>query len=741
MNLRFIAAVALNVCVWLPNVAQSFHIKSGENITIFTPKAEAPVANTAFDMLREDVKAVLGSSVKVADNATDAQIVCKYDKSLPREGFKIFVEHGKLHIDAADAHGMAYGLLEVSRLMGVSPWEWWADCTIRSVKDFKLKEGFIKNESPAVAFRGIFINDEDWGLLPWANKREPESWTIKQGRLKGAVGPKTTEKIFQLLLRLRANYYWPPMHECTQPFFLTEGNREVAARYGIYIGGSHCEPMACSAAAEWGIRGKGDYNYIDNKEAVKKFWQDRLDEVKDQEILYTIGMRGVHDGAMQGAKTAEEKLNALQQVIYDQREMFEKTKPGMADGKQLFVPYKEVLDIYKAGLKVPEDVTLMWTDDNYGYIRHFPDSEERARKGGNGIYYHVSYWGAPQDYLWLGSFSPHILYQQMKLAYEKGIQQVWVLNVGDIKPAEFLIEQWMELAWSGFKGTENEVMDMMTAFYAREFGKKAGTRIANMMNEWHGLALERRPEFMGNTRVYENNRSWWAQHRAIPDWTTEDVKARVAAYKRISDEAEKITNMIADDRQSAYFQMVKYQVQGAAQMNFKFLCPEIKDEAYDSIAVLTKTYNDVLDGKRKWDGMMDMAPRKLPVFDRVNTLLSYPEPTEKFISILEKGKKVSDNAFSYSFPKDAIHNDSITIVLEALPAFPVDGDRLAVKVSTGTGHDKNVEFQTKYHAEEWKMNVLRNKAIKRISMPANSNKLTISILDEGVVLTGLKIKM
>jgi hypothetical protein len=499
--------------------------------------------------------------------------------------------------------------------------------------------------------------------------------------------------------------------------------------------------MACSAAAEWGIRGKGDYNYIDNKEAVKKFWQDRLDEVKDQEILYTIGMRGVHDGAMQGAKTAEEKLNALQQVIYDQRDMFEKTKPGMADGKQLFVPYKEVLDIYKAGLKVPEDVTLMWTDDNYGYIRHFPDSEERARKGGNGIYYHVSYWGAPQDYLWLGSFSPHILYQQMKLAYEKGIQQVWILNVGDIKPAEFLIEQWMELAWSGFKGTENEVMDMMTAFYAREFGKKAGTRIAKMMNEWHELALERRPEFMGNTRVYENNRSWWAQHRAIPDWTTEDVKARVAAYKRISDEAEKITNMIADDRQSAYFQMVKYQVQGAAQMNFKFLCPEIKDEAYDSIAVLTKTYNNGLDGKRKWDGMMDMAPRKLPVFDRVNTLLSYPEPTEKFISILEKGKKVSDNVFSYSFPKNAIHNDSITIVLEALPAFPVDGDRLAVKVTTGTGLDKNVEFQTKYHAEEWKMNVLRNKAIRRISMPANSNKLTISILDEGVVLTGLKIKM
>ena len=235
-----------------------------------------------------------------------------------------------------------------------------------------LRAGYSTEQSPAVAYRGIFINDEDWGILPWSG---------------GVIGPETNERIFQLMLRLRANYYWPAMHEVSQPFFTIPGNREMAHKYGIYIGGSHCEPMATSPAKEWEMRGVGDYNYVTNSEAVKNFWQERLEEVKGQDIVYTIGMRGLHDGSMQGTKTKEDKLRYLQQAIDDQREMLRSTvNVDVASVPQVFVPYKEVLDIYRSGLQVPDDVTLMWTDDNYGYIRHFPDSvrwrdlQERKRR-------------------------------------------------------------------------------------------------------------------------------------------------------------------------------------------------------------------------------------------------------------------------------------------------------------------------------------------------------------------------
>ena len=734
--------IALLSSCWISATAQSFTIKHGKNVNIYLQETAAPVANTALDMLKGDMRTVLDSRLTTTADSNRADIVGVYDNTLPREGFSLNVRRGIMRISAADAHGMAYGLLEVSRLMGVSPWEWWADCTPRQLQRFVLKDGYANKQSPAVAYRGIFINDEDWGLLPWAQKREPEAWTIKQGRLKGAVGSKCTEKIFQLLLRLRANYYWPPMHECTQPFFLTAGNREVAARYGIYIGGSHCEPMACSAAAEWGIRGKGDYNYITNRKEVKQFWQKRLNEVKDQDMLYTIGMRGVHDGAMQGVKTPKEKLDALQQVIADQREMLERTKPGMADGKQLFVPYKEVLDIYNAGLKVPDDVTLMWTDDNYGYIRHFPDAKERKRAGGNGIYYHISYWGAPQDYLWLGSFSPYLLHHQMKTAYERGIRQVWVLNVGDIKPAEFLIEQWMDYAWGGFETEKNKdvVMRRMEQFYEREFGQKYGKDIASMMAEWHHLAFERRPEFMANTRVYEKDRAKWAVQRRIDDWDSNDVAERVAAYQRLSDKAELIWQGIDNDRRAAYFQMVKYQVQAAAQMNFKFLCPEKADAAYDSIAALTQTYNMGIDGKGKWQGMMDMAPRKLPVFDRLAKPLTYPQPTEKKEKVcgLVELNKGEYHCFKCRVGK----NDSITLEMSFLPTFPINSDRLGFAISPSYDVEQVGEYQTKVHSEEWKQNVLRNRAVRRFTFPTNGNKIVgfqIDAVDDGLVILDIKM--
>ena len=284
-------------------------------------------------------------------------------------------KNGILHIEGADPHGLAYGLLEVSRIIGVSPWTFWAGSTTNPCTT--IKEGFELNEYPSVRYRGIFINDEDWGFTPWSSTVFER--LFNSANPEGMVGPHTTEEVFKLLLRLRANTYWPPMHECSVPFFMTPGNREVAQKYGIYIGTSHCEPMACNANGEWKRRGTGDYNYVTNAENVRRFWQQRIDEVRNQEMIYTIGMRGVHDGMMQGVKTTDEHKAVLQQVINDQLQMLPNDVP------KVFIPYKEVLEVYQKGLQLPDDVTLMWTDDNYGYIRHFPSESEKNRTGGNGI--------------------------------------------------------------------------------------------------------------------------------------------------------------------------------------------------------------------------------------------------------------------------------------------------------------------------------------------------------------------
>ena len=434
-----------------------FNLPSGKPVKVSCDNAEEKVVHTALDLLSRDCKAVLSASLLVDNEQGDiiigtvgkSPLIAKTGADVSglngkKQAFLLTVlPDGKLLVAGSDQHGTAYGIMELSRLLGVSPWEWWADVIPGKKEFFQLAADYKTVQSPSVEYRGIFINDEDWGLMPWSSLNY-EPW-YKPGR----IGPQTNERIFELLLRLRANTYWPAMHECSVPFFLTPGNREAAEKFGIYIGGSHCEPMACSTAGEWSRRGKGDYDYVKNSSSVCHFWEERLKEVSGQEILYTVGMRGVHDGQMQGAKTVEEQKAVLERVLKDQRDLLRKyVNKDVEAVPQVFIPYKEVLDVYRAGLEVPEDVTLMWCDDNYGYIKHFPTEAERARKGGNGVYYHVSYWGRPHDYLWLGTFSPALLYQQMKEAYERGIQKIWILNVGDIKPIEYQTELFLDMAWN-----------------------------------------------------------------------------------------------------------------------------------------------------------------------------------------------------------------------------------------------------------------------------------------------------
>lgn len=761
------------VFLWVTQICcAQFSLRSDQPIKLACDNAEEKVVQTALKLFIRDYQSVFSASAAV-DARQGNIIVGTVGKSSllkavsadvsaltgKKQAFLLQVlPDGKLLVAGSDSHGTAYGIMELSRLIGVSPWEWWADVTPEKKTSFVLSTEYQTLQSPSVEYRGIFINDEDWGLMPWSSQ------TYEPSDIKGHIGPKTNARIFELLLRLRANTYWPAMHECTLPFFLTEGNRKVAEEYGIFIGSSHCEPMVCSAAGEWRRRGQGDYDYVNNSASVYKFWEDRVKEVAQQGNIYTLGMRGVHDGQMQGAKTVAEQKAVLERVLKDQRGLLQKyVNKDVTAIPQAFIPYKEVLDIYNAGLQVPDDVTLIWCDDNYGYIRHFPTAEERARKGGNGIYYHVSYWGRPHDYLWLGTFSPYLLHQQMKLAYDRGIQKMWVLNVGDIKPAEYQIELFLDMAWNIDEVNEIGVTAHLKSWLEREFGSNRAEELLPAMEAHYQLSYIRKPEFMGNTREEERD----PKYKVIKDlpWSEQAISERLRSYTVLSDVVERMESNIPADRQDAYFQLVKYPVQAAAQMNRKILTAQLarhskadwkqSDAAFDSIASLTQQYNSLQNGK--WNRMMDFQPRKLPVFKRVeHTTATEPMVTDRKIlckwNAMEctYGKPVPYEGLGYerkaagirkdsslTFAFDDYGKDSVEVEIRLLPSHPLDEKQLRFAISVDEAVPQTVSYETKGRSEEWKENVLRNQAIRKVTLPINkqaSHKLVITALDEGVVL-------
>ena len=761
------------VFLWVTQICcAQFSLRSDQPIKLACDNAEEKVVQTALKLFIRDYQAVFSASAAV--DARQGNIIVGTVGKSPllkavsadvsaltgkKQAFLLQVlPDGKLLVAGSDSHGTAYGIMELSRLIGVSPWEWWADVTPEKKTSFVLSAEYQTLQSPSVEYRGIFINDEDWGLMPWSSQ------TYEPSDIKGHIGPKTNARIFELLLRLRANTYWPAMHECTLPFFLTEGNRKVAEEYGIFIGSSHCEPMVCSAAGEWRRRGQGDYDYVNNSASVYKFWEDRVKEVAQQGNIYTLGMRGVHDGQMQGAKTVAEQKAVLERVLKDQRGLLQKyVNKDVTAIPQAFIPYKEVLDIYNAGLQVPDDVTLIWCDDNYGYIRHFPTAEERARKGGNGIYYHVSYWGRPHDYLWLGTFSPYLLHQQMKLAYDRGIQKMWVLNVGDIKPAEYQIELFLDMAWNIDEVNEIGVTAHLKSWLGREFGSNCAEELLPAMEAHYQLSYIRKPEFMGNTREEERD----PKYKVIKDlpWSEQTISERLRSYTVLSDVVERMESNIPADRQDAYFQLVKYPVQAAAQMNRKILTAQLarhskadwkqSDAAFDSIASLTQQYNSLQNGK--WNRMMDFQPRKLSVFKRVeHTAATEPMVTDRKMlckwNAMEctYGKPVPYEGLGYerkaagirkgsslTFAFDDYGKDSVEVEIRLLPSHPLDEKQLRFAISVDEAVPQTVSYETKGRSEEWKENVLRNQAIRKVTLPINkqaSHKLVITALDEGVVL-------
>lgn len=570
-----------------------------------------------------------------------------FEKQWESYGYKTILNPNKkitkaFVIAGTDPRGTAFGVFDLSQKMGVSPWYWWADVPAVQQKELVLSQKDFQSKAPSVKFRGIFLNDEDWGLRPWASKTfEPEV---------GNIGPKTYAKIFELLLRLKANTIWPAMHEGTTAFFNIPGNAKIAEAYQIVVGSSHAEPMLRNNVDEWKEKEMGHFNYVSNRDNVYKYWEDRVKESKNVDAIYTIGMRGVHDSKMEGVKTNKEGAELLKQIIKDQRKLFETyINPDATKVSQAFTVYKEVLELYDEGLQVPDDVTLVWTDDNYGYIRRLSNEQEQKRSGGGGVYYHASYWGRPHDYLWVDSVHPALLREEMMKAYQANCKEIWILNVGDFKAIEYSTQLFMDMAYNApFFEDASNVKKQMSTFYSSIFGTTYGKSIAEMKWEYFDLAFERKPEFMGWSQTEPTTKT--KQTAYNPFYFGDENQRRIDQYQNLENQVSSLKNKLPKDLQDTYFQLVFYPAKAASLMNKKFLYADkaniygkqgrlnaknysLKSEnAFNEIKTITQEYNQIANGK--WNFMMDMSPRKLPVFDMPKIEIPVQADTVDSVGIL-----------------------------------------------------------------------------------------------------------
>ena len=443
-------------------------------VTYSLPKRVEPVVKVALDLFKRDLQQVTGLTPVASDKA----VVKVLKGKVAPDGFRIYVKGGQIIIEGSNGRGMAYGLLELSRMAGVSPWIWWGDIVPERKGRLAISSDFHTTQQPSVAYRGIFINDEDWSTRPWSCKNfEPGP--------DGQIGPKTYRKIFELLLRLRANTIWPAMHEGTTAFFKLPGAKAVADSCGIVIGTSHCEPLLRNNVGEWDVAQRGRFNYKTNRDGVQQYWIERLKEVsRSKDNMFTIGMRGIHDSSMEGYETEQEKFDGLQQVIDDQQQLLRRYIGKPEQQTQVFVPYKEVLQLYEKGLKVPDYVTLMWCDDNYGYMTRYSDVREQQRQGGAGVYYHLSYWGRPHDYLWLTTTQPGLIYNEMREAYDHHVRKLWIANVHDVKVAGYDLELFLDMAWNIDCVSAETIGDHYRNWLCRQFGEEAGRRLYPAMYEF-----------------------------------------------------------------------------------------------------------------------------------------------------------------------------------------------------------------------------------------------------------------
>ena len=679
----------------------------------------------------------------------------------------------RLVIAGSDKRGTIYGIYEVSQRIGVTPWYWWADVPVRQNPQATIDCDYYASGEPTVRYRGIFINDEDWGLKPWA--------ASNYERELGDIGPKTYARVCELLLRLKANMLAPAMHSCTGAFYSHPQSKVVCDSFGIIITTSHCEPLLLNNAAstEWDQLRDGDWNYKTNRETILQKWDDRLSAASKYENIYTTAMRGLHDAGLQGNLPLEERVPLITKVIDDQRQLLEKHIGRQASEiPQIFVPYKETMDIYENGLQVPDDITLVWVDDNYGYMKRVSNPEEQQRKGRAGVYYHLSYLGAPHDYLWLNTTPPVLMYEELKKAYDCGADRYWLLNVGDIKPMELGIQTFMDMAWDihafDFDTVNRYQANLLTRLFL------CNHKVQSLLDTYYRLAWSRKPEFMGWEFEWDDEAHTGLKPTEYSFQNYGEAQHRLADYRHISDEAERLS-----DGSAAWFEMVQFPMQAAYQMNRKFLMAQLNHEllaqgrraeanwaahqsqiAYDSINTLNRRYNSLLDGK--WRGMMALAPGWCALYQKMPDvafsegagmtpvdLLPVDEPLQgcQVLNLTQFASKSDDarlvrglgydwlvmqlGSATYGF--DAVDVDSVDVFFYTVPFWPLyAGTSNCVSVTVDGSQPQTFENKFKEYDRNWKDQVMRNGAPCRLRFAVDRSKrshtVTFQALDPGQML-------
>ena len=613
--------------LWLGNM---FNVKAADKFVSFSPANDAwqlhditlgyaagehSCVQRAAASLATDFEQVTGTRPASSDNpkiligtvGTNKQINLWVKQGLlpnlkgKTEKFIIKTIGEQLVIAGSDKRGTVYGIYELSRQIGVSPWYFWADVPIEKHADIYIKKGEYTDGEPAVRYRGLFLNDEAPCLTTW----------VKNTFGTDFGDHRFYEKVFELILRLKGNYLWPAMWGWA--FYADDPeNLKTADAMGIMMGTSHHEPMARNHQEYARDRkGWGAWNYATNKQNLDRFFREGIERMNGTDDIVTIGMRGDGDEAM--GNGTDTKL--LESIIDNQRRIIkEVTKRPAKETPQIWALYKEVQDYYDAGLRVPDDVTVLLCDDNWGNVRRLPTAEEQKRKGGWGLYYHVDYVGAPRNTKWINVTPIQNMWEQLQLAYNGGIRQLWILNVGDLKPMEYPIQLFMDMAWNPTKytvdcsasplGSSKNLLDHTRDFCAESFGCDQACEAASILN-----------------LVSKYNGRITAEMLDAKTYTTDEFAQVVAEYQALEARALRQFITLKPECRDAYRQLILFPVQAmgniyemyyAQAMNHELAAAGDPDanswaercrQAFKRDSLLCLQYNKEIAGG-KWDGMM-----------------------------------------------------------------------------------------------------------------------------------------
>ncbi len=577
-------------------------LNEGQRVTIFVAPDEEQGVMIAARNLKTDIEKVCGAEVVFVNQVSEARIVAGTARKLKMherelkgktEQYLLDARQGQLYIVGSDRRAAIYGIYELSRQLGVSPWYYWADVPVARHSTIFIQNGLRTDGEPAVRYRGLFLNDEAPCLTSWVKNTFGTNYGDHH----------FYEKVFELILRLKGNMLWPAMWGWA--FYADDlENGPTADRMGVIMGTSHHEPMArnhqeyARRRSEW-----GPWNYVTNQQRLDEFFREGIERMKNTEDIVTIGMRGDGDEAM--SETADTKL--MERIIGNQRKIIKQVTGKSADKTtQVWALYKEVQDYYDAGLRVPDDVMILVSDDNWGDIRRVPTAAERNRKGGWGIYYHVDYVGAPRNSKWLNVTQTQQMFEQLSLAYDHGIERMWILNVGDLKPMEYPITLFMDMAWKPKEYTLQDVTGHTCRFFQSILPSTIAAEAADIYNRNCQYMARVTPEMLDATTYNLQTGEW----RQVAD-----------DYQRLELRALRLYEQVPVDARDAYRQLLLFPVQAMANLYDMYYAqamnrylaerhdPDANEwaqrvkQCFQRDSLLCAAYNhDVAGGK--WNGMM-----------------------------------------------------------------------------------------------------------------------------------------